>query len=43
VDGDELIRFAERAMIKISRLLTENKNGRLVISAGGRNCVIKEK
>lgn len=40
---NEKIKFAERALMKISKLITEDKNGRLAIKTGGRFHVISEK
>ncbi|MBS3731985.1 MAG: MFS transporter permease [Desulfobacterales bacterium] len=41
--ADERVKFAERAMIKISKWLGEDARGRLCIDLGGRRRVIPEK
>ncbi|MFP4668382.1 MAG: MFS transporter permease [Desulfosalsimonas sp.] len=41
--GQEKIKFAERALVKFSKLLTEDENGRLVLKSGGHSYVIPEK
>lgn len=43
ISNDERIRFAERAMIRISALMEEDENGRLQICTNGRKYVIPEK
>ncbi|MBS0014285.1 MAG: MFS transporter permease [Desulfobacterales bacterium] len=43
INNDERIRFAERAMIRMSALMEEDENDRLQICVAGRKHVIKEK
>jgi hypothetical protein len=40
--GNERIKFAERAMIKMANMMEEDENGRLVMCAGGRAYTITE-
>ena len=42
-DGNERIRFAERAMIQMANQMQEDENGRLVICLNGRKYPVKEK
>lgn len=42
-NGDERIRFGERAMMQMAGRMEEDQNGRLIIRTGGQKYEIKEK